>query len=77
MRMEENIQFFARVIGCEVADQQFTIAQNRGKQVVEVMGHPPGQTADGLYFLDLTALFLQLSFFFPYRFLCVAFQPDL
>jgi hypothetical protein len=43
-------------MGRQIIEEHFTVADDGRQQVVQIVGDPAGQTADGLYLLSLTAL---------------------
>src|SRR5579864_6377783 len=57
------------IAGTKTAQQDFRVAMDDGEQVVEVVGHPAREAADGFHFLGLAELGFQATLFgnFPLR----------
>ena len=69
-RSPGNFQNFRKITvqrmrGIDLIYGYFGIASDGLKHVVEIMGHPAGQSSHGLHLLRLVQLYLQ---FFPFRF---------
>ncbi len=57
-------QLMVGMVQAQGVQNEFSIAQNNGQQIVEVVGHPAGKPADGFHFLCLLELFRQPDLFF-------------